>query len=165
MEEALRLFRQYKDSVYRLALSFTGSVQDAEDVTQTVFLKLLETKPVLEAGRERAWLFQVAANECRSLWRRLSRRRTEPLEAALTVAAPEADRAAPEADRAVLEAVGRLKPGDRAVLYLFYYEGYSARETGELLGISQSAVTTRLQRARQKLKTILEQEGIHETGV
>ena len=158
MEEALRLFRQYKDSVYRLALSFTGSVQDAEDVTQTVFLKLLETKPVLEAGRERAWLFQVAANECRSLWRRLSRRRTEPLEAALTVAAP-------EADRAVLEAVGRLKPGDRAVLYLFYYEGYSARETGELLGISQSAVTTRLQRARQKLKLTLEQEGIHETGV
>ena len=158
MEEALRLFRQYKDSVYRLALSLTGSVQDAEDVTQTVFLKLLETKPALEEGRERAWLFQVAANECRSLWRRLSRRRTEPLEAALTVAAP-------EADRAVLEAVGRLKPGDRAVLYLFYYEGYSARETGELLGISQSAVTTRLQRARQKLKTILEQEGIHETGV
>ena len=158
MEEALRLFRQYKDSVYRLALSFTGSVQDAEDVTQTVFLKLLETKPALEEGRERAWLFQVAANECRSLWRRLSRRRTEPLEEALTVAAP-------EADRAVLEAVGRLKPGDRAVLYLFYYEGYTTGEIGALLGISQSAVTTRLQRARQKLKTILEQEGIHETGV
>ena len=56
MEEALRLFRQYKDSVYRLALSLTGSVQDAEDVTQTVFLKLLERKPALEAGRERAWL-------------------------------------------------------------------------------------------------------------
>lgn len=158
MEEALRLFRQYKDSVYRLALSLTGSVQDAEDVTQTVFLKLLETKPALEEGRERAWLFQVAANECRGLWRRLSRHRTEPLEEALTVAAP-------EADRALLEAVGRLKLGDRAVLYLFYYEGYSARETGELLDISQSAVTTRLQRARQKLKTILEQEGIHETGV
>ena len=158
MEEALRLFRQYKDSVYRLALSFTGSVQDAEDVTQTVFLKLLETKPALEAGRERACLFQVAANECRSLWRRLSRRRTEPLEEALTVAAP-------EADRAVLEAVGRLKPGDRAVLYLFYYEGYTTGEIGALLGISQSAVTTRLQRARQKLKLTLEQEGIHETGI
>ena len=158
MEEALRLFRQYKDSVYRLALSLTGSVQDAEDVTQTVFLKLLETKPALEEGRERAWLFQVAANECRSLWRRLSRRRTEPLEAALTVAAP-------EADRAVLEAVGRLKPGDRAVLYLFYYEGYTTGEIGALLGISQSAVTTRLQRARQKLKLTLEQEGIHETGI
>ena len=56
MEEALRLFRQYKDSVYRLALSFTGSVQDAEDVTQTVFLKLLETKPALEAGRAQAQL-------------------------------------------------------------------------------------------------------------
>lgn len=156
--DATELFRQYGDGVFRLCWSYTGSRQDAEDVTQTVFLRLLERRPELEEGKERAWLFQVAANECRSLWRRLSRRRTEPLEEALTVAAP-------EADRAVLEAVGRLKPGDRAVLYLFYYEGYTTGEIGALLGISQSAVTTRLQRARQKLKTILEQEGIHETGI
>ena len=42
MEEILRLFHQYKDAVYRLALSLTGSAADAEDVTQTVFLKLME---------------------------------------------------------------------------------------------------------------------------
>ena len=41
MEEILRLFHQYKDAVYRLALSLTGSAADAEDVTQTVFLKLM----------------------------------------------------------------------------------------------------------------------------
>ena len=71
MDDVIALFRQYKDPVYRLALSFTGSPADAEDVTQTVFLKYLETQPELEEGKERAWLLQVTANQCRDLWRRL----------------------------------------------------------------------------------------------
>ena len=155
--DATELFRQYGDGVFRLCWSYTGSRQDAEDVTQTVFRRLLERRPELEEGKERAWLFQVAANECRSLWRRLSRRRVEPLEEALVVAAPE--------EEALLEQVLALRPGDRAVLYLFYYEGYSTQEVGEMLHLSQTAVTSRLQRARKKLKKKLEQEGYHETGV
>lgn len=83
------LFERYGDAVFRLAWSCTGSRQDAEDVTQTVFLKVLERRPDLEPGKERAWLFRVAVNECRSLWRRLKLRRTEPLEEALAVAAPQ----------------------------------------------------------------------------
>ena len=71
MDDVIALFHRYKDPVYRLALSFTGSPADAEDVTQTVFLKYLETQPELEEGKERAWLLQVTANQCRDLWRRL----------------------------------------------------------------------------------------------
>ena len=71
MDAILRLFHQYKDAVYRLALSLTGSAADAEDVTQTVFLKLMEKQPELMPGKERAWLLQVTANECRNLHRRL----------------------------------------------------------------------------------------------
>ena len=63
MNDALTLFQQYKDPVYRLALSMTGSPADAEDVCQTVFLRLLEKQPELPPERERAWLLQVAANE------------------------------------------------------------------------------------------------------
>ena len=74
MDDVIALFHRYKDPVYRLALSFTGSPADAEDVTQTVFLKYLETQPELEEGKERAWLLQVTANQCRDLWRRLRRR-------------------------------------------------------------------------------------------
>ena len=85
MEEILRLFHQYKDAVYRLALSLTGSAADAEDVTQTVFLKLMEKQPELVPGKERAWLLQVTANECRSLYRRLCRRSTVSLDEALAV--------------------------------------------------------------------------------
>ena len=62
------LFTTYQDSVFRLALSYTRSVPDAEDICQTVFLKLLHA-PQLEPGKEKAWLMQVTANESRNLLR------------------------------------------------------------------------------------------------
>ena len=80
MDDVIALFHRYKDPVYRLALSFTGSPADAEDVTQTVFLKYLETQPELEEGKERAWLLQVTANQCRDLWRRRGRPAHRPQE-------------------------------------------------------------------------------------
>lgn len=157
MDEILRLFHQYKDAVYRLALSLTGSPADAEDVTQTVFLKLMEKQPELEPGKERAWLLQVTANECRSLYRWLRRRSTVSLDEALAVAAPEYT--------PLLTHVMQQRPKDRAVLYLFYYEGFSTEEIGRMLHTSQSAVTTRLHRARKTLKATLEQERYYETGL
>ena len=159
MDDVIALFRQYKDPVYRLALSFTGSPSDAEDVTQTVFLKYLETQPELEEGKEKAWLLQVTANESRTLWRRLKRRATVPLEEARAVAV------LPPKVETVWETVKTLKSIDRGTLYLFYYEGYSTREIAQMLRVSQSSVTSRLSRARKKLKEQLEQEGYHETGV
>lgn len=155
MNDALTLFQRYKDPVYRLALSMTGSPADAEDVCQTVFLKLLEKQPKLEPEREKAWLLQVAANECRSLWRRLRRRPTVPLEEVLDLAAPRGE--------PLLRRVMELPRKDQAVLYLHYYEGFSTREVGKLLHISQSAVTTRLLRARKKLKEALGEDFQYET--
>lgn len=155
MNDALVLFRRYKDPVYRLALSMTGSPADAEDVCQTVFLRLLEKQPELEPEREKAWLLQVAANECRSLWRRLRRRPTVPLEEVLDLAAPGGE--------PLLRRVMELPRRDQAVLYLHYYEGFSTREVGKLLHISQSAVTTRLLRARKKLKEALGEDFQYET--
>ena len=146
------LFERYGDAVFRLAWSCTGSRQDAEDVTQTVLLKLYQQGDRFESEEHRKhWLLRVAVNECRSLWRRLKLRRTEPLEEALAVAAPQ--------EEPVLRQVMELKAGEREILYLIYYEGFSTRETASLLGISQTAVTTRLQRARKKLRERLEEEG------
>ena len=159
MDDVIALFHRYKDPVYRLALSFTGSPADAEDVTQTVFLKYLETQPELEEGKERAWLLQVTANQCRDLWRRLRRRATVPLDEARAVAV------LPPKVETVWETVKTLKPMDRGALYLFYYEGYSTGEIAQMLRVSQSSVTSRLSRARKKLKEQLAQEGYHETGV
>lgn len=126
-------------------------------MTQTVFLKLMEKQPELEPGKERAWLLQLTANECRSLYRWLRRRSTVSLDEALAVAAPEYT--------PLLTHVMQQRPKDRAVLYLFYYEGFSTEEIGRMLHTSQSAVTTRLHRARKTLKATLEQEGYYETGL
>ena len=71
MHDVMELFHLYKDDVYRLAVSYTRSVQDAEDVCQTVFLKLMEQSGIAP-GKEKAWLMQVTANQCRSLLDRKS---------------------------------------------------------------------------------------------
>lgn len=143
MENITELFRCYRDDVYRLAVSYTRSPQEAEDVCQTVFLKLLEGQNI-SPGKEKAWLMQVTANQCRSLLRSHWWKRTASLDESLTVAAPEGGD--------VLRAVLGLAPKYRVVVYLHYYEGYATGEIAKMLKISQSAVTTRLSRARAALK-------------
>ena len=148
MGDITELFYRYRDDVYRLAVSYTRSPQEAEDVCQTVFLKLLEAE--VSPGKEKAWLMQVTANECRSLLRSHWWKRTAPLEDGLGVAAPEQE--------SVLGVVMALPPKYRVVVYLHYYAGYTTGEIGQLLRISQSAVTTRLGRARNMLKDLLRED-------
>lgn len=148
--DVTELFCRYRDDVYRLALSYTRRPQEAEDVCQTVFLKLVE-KNAPEPGKERAWLMQVTANQCRSLLRSAWWKRQVPLEAA-----PVCDDRMP--DRSVYRAVMSLKPKYRVVVYLHYYEGYSTGEIAALLKLSTTAVTTRLSRAREKLRNLLKED-------
>lgn len=151
MDNIELLFHKYKDDVYRLAVSYTKGRQDAEDVCQNVFLKLMK-QPHIDPGKEKSWLMQVTANECRSLLRSSWWRTTVPMEDSLSVSAPESS--------GVLEALLQLPPKYRVVIYLHYYEGYHTAEIARLLKISQSAVTTRLSRARRDLKTILQEDEI-----
>ena len=136
MANPLELFRRYKDDIYRFALSYTHSREDAEDICQTVFEQLLKN-PSIQPGKEKAWLL-------RSHWWS----RTVPLEDVHIIPGQEPD--------SVKEAVMALRPEYRAVVYLYYFEGYSTKEIGQLLRISQSAVPTRLHRARNLLKQELE---------
>ena len=142
------LFKQYRDDVYRLALSYTKSVQEAEDVCQTAFLKLMEQKTI-EPGKERAWLMQVTANRCKNLLRSSWWKRTVPMEDTLPSPAPEYTD--------IWEKVMALPPKYRVLVYLRYYEELTTGEMARLLHISQSAVTTRLSRARQMLKEQLQE--------
>ncbi|MDE5697279.1 MAG: RNA polymerase sigma factor [Lachnospiraceae bacterium] len=153
MHDVMELFHLYKDDVYRLAVSYTHSVHDAEDVCQTVFLKLMEQNG-LTPGKEKAWLMQVTANQCRSLLRSVWWKRTEPLEEELN---EELLFEQPE-QKGVWECIQKLKPKYRIVVYLFYYEGYAVREIADILHISGTAVTTRLSRARRILEEELKEE-------
>lgn len=140
---------RHSDRVYRLAYSYCR--EDAEDIMQEVFLRFWRSDPQCpDEARERAWLLKVTANLCRSLLRAPWRRRLIPLEA---------DYPAPEHEPlGMVELVGRLPPKYRAVIHLYYYEEYSVKECAELLGLTETAVQTRLYRARERLKKLLETE-------
>lgn len=146
--DVMYLFHRYRDDVYRLAVNFTRSPQEAEDVCQTVFLKLLE-QPDLMPGREKAWLMQVTANECRDLLRSSWWRRTVPLEQAFQIPRTETEE--------TIYLLRSLPPKYRVVLYLHYYEQYTTPEIAQLLKIPAGTVSTRLKRARERLKTMLKE--------
>ena len=148
MQNVEFLFSTYRDDVFRLAASYTRNIQEAEDVCQTVFLKLLEQKHI-QPGKEKAWLMQVTANQCRSLLRSAWWKKTAPLEDVLISEDPVTDE--------VLSSVMELQPEYRVVSYLHYYEGYTTAEIAKLLKISQTAVTTRLSRARSMLQEKLKE--------
>ena len=128
-------------------MNYTRSEQEAEDVCQTVFMKLLESK--VTPGKERAWLMQVTVNQCRSLLRSSWWKYTVPLDE--TILAPDTE------SSGIRQAVMALKPKYRVVVYLHYYEQYTTAEIARMLHITPSAVTTRLDRARQQLRQVLKE--------
>ena len=146
-EKLIELYDEFFPDVQRLAFSFLKNKEDSMDAAQDVFVKLMRSNIVLVPGKEKMWLLKVTANECRDMLRRS--RPTEEL--------PE-DMVSEETDREVWELLSGLKPEDRAVIQLYYFDGYSVKEIGQILGITASGVSMRLSRARKKLRAILEDE-------
>lgn len=142
MLDIMELFQLYKNDVYRFAVSYTHSKEDAEDICQTVFLKLMEQNEI-KPGKEKAWLMQVTANQCKSLLRSGWWKKTEGLEDIFQ---------AKDTTDEFTSMITQLNPKYRAVIYLYYYEEYSTDEIAKMLHINRSAVTTRLARARKLLK-------------
>ena len=148
--EAERLVHTYSDLILRLSYTYLKSTHDAEDICQTVFLKLLTDGPAFDSpAHEKAWIIRATANACKDVLRSAFRQRTVALEAAASAAAPEAP------DSEVLEAVMELPENYREAVYLHYFEGYSIREIAALLGRSEAAVSAHLSRGRHKLRDVL----------
>ena len=117
-QQAQRLAETYADPILRLSYAYLKNTHDAQDVCQTVFVKLLTEPREFESPQhERAYVLRMAANACKDILKSPWRRRTCGLEAVLEVPAPEAE------EGTVLSAVDTLPPHYRAVIYIFYYEG------------------------------------------
>ena len=149
-QQAEYLAETYADAILRLCYTYLKNTHDAQDVCQTVFVKLL-TEPHTFASpqHERAYVLRMAANACKDLLKSPWRKRTCTLDACLEVPAPEAEAGE------VLAAVNQLPLHYRTVIYLFYYEGYQASEIGTILGVPTATIHTRLARGRAKLKALL----------
>lgn len=141
----------YETTLYRTALAILGDAHEAEDAVQDAFLRYWERAPDFpDAARERAWLLTVTVNGCKSRLRAPWRRRTAPLLDTYPAAAAE--------EREVVEAVQALPPKDRAVVHLYYYEGYQTAEIAAMTGQREGTVRSHLSRARDKLRRLLKGE-------
>jgi RNA polymerase sigma factor (sigma-70 family) len=150
--EFMRAVETYRDTVYRVALHHFASPPDAEDAVQEVFLRLYTREEAFDSQEHlRRWLIRVTVNVCKDVLKSPWRRRRISLEALPDQ--PVFD--APEQGE-LYQAVLALPEKYRVVLDLYYYEELSTREIGQVLGLRQTAVTTRLFRARDLLKQRLE---------
>lgn len=150
--ESESLYNKYSNSIYRLAFSYCKNSADAEDIVQETFMKRFTADIEFPDERsEKAWLMKVTANKCRDLFRSSAYKflyhSVSLDEANLVYDSPE--------ESSVYHAVMELAPKYRIVIHLYYYEGYSVSEIGKIIGKSDTAVQTRLYRARKLLKKSL----------
>lgn len=139
---------KYKDMIFRVAVNYLGSAFDADDVVQDVLLRLYTyDKPFAGDVHLKNWLIRVTINVCKNILRSPWRKNRVNLDELVGVAAPQS-----EQQLDLLCAVMSLKEKYRTVLYLFYYEDYSVTQIASFLCIKESAVTTRLSRARNILR-------------
>ena len=151
-----QIVSKYADTVYRVALSYTRSHQDAEDVVQNTFMKLLIKKPEFENEEHiKKWLIKVAVNECKNLWNTYWRKNVDSLDTMVVEPSFEEEK-----HREIYEAVMALPKKYRIVVYLYYYEGYSTKEVSEMIGMKDATVRTNLARARKLLKMDLSEGGL-----
>ena len=147
-QETLQAIERYSDTVRRLCMIHLKNSADTEDIFQTVFLKYVLSSVSFEnAEHEKAWFIRVTINACRDLLRSFFRSRTVPLDELIDLPAD-----APSESREVLEAVLELPGKYRDVVYLHYFEGYTAPEIAGLMKKNVNTVYSLLARAKKLLK-------------
>lgn len=145
-QQAERFVENYADPVLRLCLTYSLSREDAQDICQDIFLKLLERRQQFESlDHERAYIFRMAINACKNLLKSPGRRRVVPMEQAELIPAPAGE------GWELLEQIRSLPEHYGAVVYLFYYEGYSLEEVAKLCSCTPATARKRLSRSRKLL--------------
>ncbi len=148
-EEFTNVVQRNSQRLYLIALSFVKNTYDAEDILQNVFLKLWKyPKPFSDETHLDKWLTAVCVNESKNYIKHPFRQHIN-IDDCVFVSSAEMD-SSEKAD--LYRAVMQLSKKERAVIHLFYYEDLSVKDIAKMLKMKESAVKTRLNRARNKLK-------------
>lgn len=142
--EFQRLYTLYFDCVFRICFLYTKNKADALDITQEVFLRMLENMKISSDEKAKAWLIVTASNCCKThLKKWWSTKRSDEDMKSIPQSSGQSE---------VLLLVLSLDRKYRLPLYLYYYEGYTTAEISKILKTNQSTIQTRLQKARELLK-------------
>ncbi|CCY58208.1 sigma-70 region 2 [Clostridium sp. CAG:632] len=153
-ERILNLFDTYADDLYRFAVSYTGSKQEAEDIVQDLFLKIISKNIILGKNYEKAYLMKMTANLCKDYLKAGRVTQTASYDALEDYLG--ADVTVTGEDRLVYDSLMELEEAFREPIYLHYYEGYTYREIAGILQISESAVAMRISRGKEALRKRME---------
>ncbi len=147
-QEVNRALERYSDTVRRLCMVHLKNYEDSEDIFQTVFLKYVLSSVSFESEEhEKAWFIRVTINACKDLLKNFFRSHTVSLDEII-----EQPALMPPDNREVMEAVLSLPSKYRDVIYLHYYEEYTAPQISQILGKNVNTVYTLLNRSRQLLR-------------
>ncbi len=148
------------NTLLRIAVQHTGNRPEAEDIVQETFLRLLESgRKFRNPEHAKAFLIRSTVNRCLDYLKSARHRQNIALtDAAENMLPADNGGLCNTETQAVLDAVGRLRPEYRNVIYLYYYEEYSIKEIAAILRKSSNTVSSWLTRARQQLKEVLQDE-------
>lgn len=145
---------KYSNMVYRIALSYTRNICDAEDVFQNTFFELYKQEKEFESEEHlKNWLIRVCINHAKDVNKSFWKNKV--------VGEYEEDYKLSYKDDSfekLHNAMNKIKLEYRVVLYLFYYEEYSTKEISKLLNVKEGNVRKRLERARKALAKYMEKE-------
>ncbi|MCY3621445.1 MAG: RNA polymerase sigma factor [Gammaproteobacteria bacterium] len=157
-------FEEHHQRIFRAAFRVTGSIDDAEDVLQTVFLNMMkrETNAGVDLGNDpKSYLCRAAVNAAVDVLRTRKRKAAiEPeAEPPQETAAADAELETRELRRRLRAALSRLSPRAASIVALRFFEGYGNAEIATMLGTSSSSIAVTLHRARRRLKAELQEVG------
>ena len=145
---------KYSDLLYRICFLILKNEQDVGDVIQETFIQYMKKHPDFESEeKKKAWLIKVSQNKCKDFLRFHKRHSYVPIDEVEDILMGTSDVEA--SDKVQLEEIWELEYKLKSVVILYYIEGYSIKETAQMLAISESACKKRLERARNKLKEML----------
>lgn len=148
--------RAHGDMLLKICFTMLGNRYDAEEIVQETFIAyMVNDKEFRDTEHEKAWLIRVAVNKSKNALRYRNKHTYVNLDDVQEVAAS-------EDKQEMLAEVMRLPAKIKTVVHLHYYEGYSCKEIGKIVGATEAAVKKRLQRGRELLKNILGGESYEE---
>jgi RNA polymerase sigma-70 factor (ECF subfamily) len=156
------LIRQHQEPIFRYAYLLIGDADEAEDIAQETFMRAYRALDRFDTQRPiRPWLLRIAANLASNRRRSLGRyyaalQRAFQQERPAPKGVEEQSRQASQA-REVWEAIRQLKPSDAQVIYLRYFLELSVEETAQALNVPTGTVKSRLHRASERLRLVIEQ--------
>ncbi len=160
-KRVVECYHKQKDTVFKLAYSYCKNRSQAEDAFQEVFYKFMVHNPKFKsAEHEKAWFIRTTINVCKDFLRIKWNRDIVRLED--WDRGEEAFQNGGDVFDELREAILELPEKYRVPIHLYYYEEYSVHEIAHLLRRTESAVSTQLQRGREKIKQNMERSGKHE---